>query len=176
MNTETAILGGGCYWCTEAVYQRIKGIARLTSGFSGGSIPNPTYKEVCTGNTGHAEVLKIDFDPAIISYSELLDIFFAIHDPTTLNRQGNDIGTQYRSVIFTLNSKQKELAELAIEKQQKSFDAPIVTEVTQLAEFFPAEDYHQDYFNNNPDNRYCQVVIPPKIEKIRKYFGDKTNF
>ncbi|MEL7587386.1 MAG: peptide-methionine (S)-S-oxide reductase MsrA [Prolixibacteraceae bacterium] len=172
---EIATLGGGCFWCTEAVYKELKGVVSVTSGYSGGDIVNPSYREVCTGRTGHAEVIDIQFNPKIISFSELLEVFFATHDPTTLNRQGGDVGTQYRSVIFYHNEQQKEIAESIISRfnQENVFDRPVVTEVTAWKNFFPAEDYHQNYFENNPSQSYCQLVIVPKMEKFRKVFRDR---
>jgi peptide-methionine (S)-S-oxide reductase len=172
---EIATLGGGCFWCTEAVYKELKGVISVTSGYSGGDIVNPSYREVCTGSTGHAEVIEIEFDPSVIFFSELLEVFFATHDPTTLNRQGGDVGTQYRSVIFYHNPEQKEAAESVIDRlnQENIFGKPVVTEVTKWKNFFVAEDYHQDYFENNPSQSYCQLVIVPKIEKFRKIFSDR---
>jgi peptide-methionine (S)-S-oxide reductase len=172
---EIATLGGGCFWCTEAIYKELKGVVSVTSGYSGGEIVNPSYREVCTGRTGHAEVIEIKFDPAIISFSEILEVFFATHDPTTLNRQGADVGTQYRSVIFYHGQKQKETAESVITRlnQENVYGKPVVTEVIAWKNFFPAEDYHQDYFENNPTQSYCQFVIAPKMEKFRKIFSDR---
>lgn len=173
--TDTAVFGAGCFWCVEAVYQQLEGVISVSSGYSGGSIKNPTYKEVCSGLTGHAEVCRIVFDPKKISYADLLQAFWLSHDPTTLNRQGNDMGTQYRSVIYYINAEQKELAE----KYKKELDAshaftnPIVTEISPLEEFYVAEDYHQNYFNENGDQPYCQFVVKPKVEKFRKVFKDK---
>jgi peptide-methionine (S)-S-oxide reductase len=173
--TDTATFGNGCFWCTEAIFQDLKGVIEVTSGYSGGKVKNPTYKEVCSGLTGHAECLQIIYDPEIISYEELLEVFWKTHDPTTLNRQGNDVGTQYRSVIFYHNEKQKELAE----KYKKELDAarifenPIVTEITAFDIFYPAENYHQEYFNLNGQEPYCQYIIRPKVEKFKKVFKDK---
>ncbi|MEZ5105705.1 MAG: peptide-methionine (S)-S-oxide reductase MsrA [Draconibacterium sp.] len=174
-NLETATLGGGCFWCTEAVYKELKGVVDVKPGYSGGTIKNPSYKEVCTGRTGHAEVVQITFDPSVVSFSDILEVFFMTHDPTTLNRQGNDVGTQYRSVIFYHSEKQKETAEKVIRlfKEEKVYDKPIVTEVSEFSVFYPAEDYHFDYFENNPNQPYCQYVIVPKIEKFRKIFKDQ---
>jgi peptide-methionine (S)-S-oxide reductase len=174
-NIETATLGAGCYWCVEAIFQRIKGITSVESGFSGGHVENPSYREVCTGTTGHAEVCQIKFDPQIISYIELLEIFFKIHDPTTLNRQGNDIGTQYRSIIFYHNEKQRQLAIEIKEKLEKAniWEDPIVTEIVPFVAFYKAEDYHQNYYNKNPQQPYCNFVITPKIEKFEKVFKEK---
>lgn len=174
-NMEIATLGGGCFWCTEAIYKELKGVVSVTSGYSGGDIVNPSYREVCTGRTGHAEVIEIKFNPAIISFSEVLEVFFATHDPTTLNRQGADVGTQYRSAIFYHDQKQKEIAESVISRlnQENVFGKPVVTEVTAWKNFFAAENYHQDYFENNPSQSYCQFVIVPKMEKFRKIFSDR---
>lgn len=173
--TETAILGAGCFWCVEAVYQQLNGVLSVQSGYCGGTTDKPTYKEVCSGTTGHAEVCKIVFDPAVISFTELLEVFWSVHDPTTLNRQGADVGTQYRSAIFYTSQKQKELAESYKTQLNASgtFSDPIVTEITSAAEFFPAEDYHNDYFNRNPNQGYCTMVVRPKVEKFKKAFSDK---
>ncbi|HJZ55628.1 MAG TPA: peptide-methionine (S)-S-oxide reductase MsrA [Gemmataceae bacterium] len=173
--TEVATLGGGCFWCLEAVYEQLRGVEKVESGYAGGSLPNPTYKAVCTGTTGHAEVVQVTFDPAVISYRELLEVFFAIHDPTTLNRQGNDVGTQYRSAIFYHSPEQRDTAAAVIGEltEQKLWPNPIVTEVTPLREFFKAEDYHQHYFQNNPAQPYCQFVVNPKVAKARKTFAAK---
>lgn len=173
--TETAILGAGCFWCVEAVYQQLNGVISVQSGYCGGTTDKPTYKEVCTGTTGHAEVCKVVFDPSKISFTELLEVFWSVHDPTTLNRQGADVGTQYRSAIFYTNAAQKELAE-TYKKQldaSNTFTDPIVTQITSAAEFFPAEDYHADYFNRNPNQGYCTMVVRPKVEKFKKAFSDK---
>ncbi|MCX7797011.1 MAG: peptide-methionine (S)-S-oxide reductase MsrA [Melioribacter sp.] len=172
---ETITLGGGCFWCTEAIFQRVKGVVKVVSGYSGGTVPNPTYEEVCTGKTGHAEVVQIIYDPSIINLQEILEIFFSMHDPTTLNRQGADVGTQYRSVIFYHNEEQKKIAEKTIKKYEleKTFDKPIVTEVSEFKNFYKAEDYHQNYYNNNPYQPYCSFVIAPKLEKLEKYFKTK---
>jgi len=170
-----AILGGGCFWCLEAVFQKVKGVKKVISGYSGGKRENPTYEQVCTGVSGHAEVVKIDFDENIISFGEILDIFFEIHDPTQLNRQGNDVGSQYRSVIFYLDENQKNIALQKItELKNKGID--VVTEVSVLDKFYPAEDYHQNYYNQNPQNPYCHYVITPKIEKfLRSYDATSGN-
>jgi peptide-methionine (S)-S-oxide reductase len=170
-----ATLGAGCFWCVEAIFQRLKGVDKVISGYSGGKTENPTYKEVCTGLTGHAEVVQIYFDPAIITYEELLEVFFSTHDPTQLNRQGNDVGTQYRSVIFYHNEKQKQIAEAYKQKinESKLFDKPIVTEITAFTRFYPAENYHQDYFNQNKNQPYCIYVVGPKVEKFEKLFQHK---
>lgn len=172
---EIATFGGGCFWCTEAIFIELKGVVSVTSGYSGGDVVNPSYKEICTGRTGHAEVIEIEFDNSVISYTELLEVFFATHDPTTLNRQGADVGTQYRSVIFYHNSRQKEVAELVINQlnNEHVFGKPVATEVSAWKNFFRAEDYHQDYFENNPAQGYCQFVIVPKVDKFRKIFKDK---
>jgi peptide-methionine (S)-S-oxide reductase len=167
-HTEVATLGGGCFWCMEAEFQRIPGVISVTSGFAGGTKPNPTYKEVCTGQTGHAEVTQIEFDPQKISYEKLLGYFWDAHDPTTLNRQGADVGTQYRSVILYNSEAQKVAAEKSKAEAQKNFKSPIVTEIAPLQKFYKAEDYHQNYYNDNPDAGYCQVVIRPKVEKFEK--------
>jgi peptide-methionine (S)-S-oxide reductase len=169
---ETATLANGCFWCTEAIFQRLKGVESVTSGFSGGNIKNPAYREVITGRTGHAEAIEIKFDATIISFQEILDVFFSTHDPTTLNRQGYDVGTQYRSAIFYHSEEQKNIAENFIKEltNAKVFDAKIVTEVTEFTSFYKAEDYHQDYYNNNKTQGYCIAVINPKLEKfIKKY-------
>jgi methionine-S-sulfoxide reductase len=175
-DVETATLGSGCFWCTEAVFQQLKGVKTVVSGYSGGSVPNPSYEQVCTGATGHAEVIQVTFDPKVIGFGELLKVFWASHDPTTLNRQGNDFGTQYRSAIFYHTPKQKEQAEDYMKKitDAKVFDAPIVTEIVPFTEFYPAEGYHQDYWNRNPQKSYCRAVIPAKLEKLRKAFADKV--
>ncbi len=173
--TETATLGGGCFWCTEAVYLRLKGVESVQSGYSGGHVKNPSYREVCTGTTGHAEVVQITFDPAEISFREILEVFFAVHDPTTLNRQGADVGTQYRSAIFYHSPEQKAVAERTILEleNEKAFDRKIVTEVTPFAVFYPAEDYHDNFYARNKTQPYCAAVIPPKLKKLEKYFEDK---
>jgi peptide-methionine (S)-S-oxide reductase len=171
---ETATFGSGCYWCTEAVFQRVKGIEQVTSGFMGGHVANPTYEQVCTGLTGHAEVLQVKFDPAIVSYEKLLEIFWSSHDPTTLNRQGNDVGPMYRSAIFYHNEEQKMLAVKYKDRlnEAKAFAAPIVTEITESSEFFAAPDYHQDYYNRNKKkNPYCQMITY-KLKEFRKAFKD----
>lgn len=173
MSREIATVGGGCFWCIEAVFKELKGVSEVYSGYSGGENPNPTYKEVCTGTTGHAEVVQITFENEIVTFKELLEVFFTIHDPTTLNAQGADVGTQYRSVIFYHDEKQKEIASEVIREFNKIYDNKIVTEVSPLSEFFKAEEYHQDYFNLNPMQGYCQVVIAPKVAKFRDKFSDK---
>ncbi len=172
---DTATFAAGCFWCVEAIFERLEGVHAVNSGYAGGHVANPTYKEVCTGATGHAEVAQIHFDPSVISYADLLEAFFSSHDPTTLNRQGNDVGTQYRSAIFTHDDEQKKLAEKyrAELDASKTFSDPIVTEITTLDAFYPAEDYHQNYFNENADQPYCQFVIRPKLDKFTKQFKDK---
>ena len=173
MQTETATLAGGCFWCLEAVYDQLRGVQDVVSGYAGGSRPNPTYEQVCSGSTGHAEVIQVKFDPSVVSFRDLLGIFFAIHDPTTLNRQGGDIGTQYRSAIFYHSPEQKAIADEVIRDltEQKLWNDPIVTEVTPLSEFYPAEAYHQEYYERNPNQGYCQAVVGPKVAKFRsKYF------
>lgn len=174
-NLDTAVFGGGCFWCVEAVFQRINGVVKVESGYSGGSVENPTYKEVCTGNTGHAEVVRITYNPDIISYTELLEVFFGTHDPTTLNRQGADVGTQYRSVIFYLNDNQKNIAIKFKEKlnEENIFGKPVVTEISPLEKFYIAENYHQNYYNNNKYQPYCSFIITPKIDKLIKNFRNK---
>lgn len=171
---ETATLGGGCFWCLEAVYQELQGVEKVVSGYAGGTVPNPIYEDVCSGTTGHAEVVQVAFNPTERSFKDILDVFFSIHDPTTPNRQGNDIGTQYRSVIFYSSPDQKAQAEAAIAEQQSSgqWNSPIVTEVAPLNEFYPAESYHQDYFLRNPRQPYCQVVVAPKVAKFRKGYAE----
>jgi peptide-methionine (S)-S-oxide reductase len=172
---QQATFGNGCFWCTEAIFQRLKGVVKVESGYSGGKTINPTYKQVCSGETGHAEVLRIYYDEKIIKFEELLEVFWATHDPTTLNRQGNDVGTQYRSVIFYHNEEQKNLALAYKEQLAKSgsFTRPIVTEISPLINYFPAEDYHQNYYNLNGEQPYCTFVIRPKVEKFEKVFKDK---
>ena len=172
---DTATFGEGCFWCTEAVFERLRGVKSVVSGYSGGTIPNPSYEDVCTGRTGHAEVTQIIYDPKEISYEELLIVFFRTHDPTSLNRQGADMGTQYRSVIFYHSGRQKELAEYAKKQinEEKLYDKPIVTEIAPFTKFYKAEDYHQNYYDNNPNQGYCSFVIAPKVEKFEKLFKDK---
>lgn len=172
---ETALFGNGCFWCTEAVFQQLKGVQKVTSGYSGGHVENPTYEEVCGKNTGHAEVLKIDFDPGVISFDELLEVYWGTHDPTTLNRQGNDVGPQYRSVIFYMNDEQKEKAEQYKKALEASgaFDKPIVTSIEPFSNFYEAENYHQDYYKNHSSQPYCYFVIKPKMDKLKKAFADK---
>lgn len=168
---KTAVFGGGCFWCTEAIYDRVDGVTRADSGFAGGEKPNPTYKEVVSGNTGHAEVIQVTYDPNKVSYAKLLDIFFETHDPTTLNRQGNDVGTQYRSIVLYQNDEEKAAAEAAIKKFGGVYRDPIVTEIKKLETFYPAENYHQDYFANNPGQPYCALVIAPKVKKFEAKQG-----
>jgi len=172
---EVAILGGGCFWCTEAVFGELKGVVKVEPGYSGGSLANPTYEQVSTGKTGHAEVVQITFDPRVISFEEILEIFFATHNPTTLNRQGPDVGTQYRSVIFYHNDEQRALAEKVIGELNKRevWDAPIVTQIEPFKAFYKAEDYHKDYFKRNPEQSYCRLVVVPKIAKFRKHYSKK---
>ncbi|MFN6962508.1 MAG: peptide-methionine (S)-S-oxide reductase MsrA [Pyrinomonadaceae bacterium] len=172
---ETATLAGGCFWCVEAVYDDLKGVEDVVSGYSGGHAENPTYRQVCDGTTGHAEVVQIKFDPNVISFRDILRVFFATHDPTQLNRQGNDIGTQYRSAIFYHSDEQKQIAEEVINEvtNEGVYDDPIVTEVTPFERFWPAEDYHQEYFANNPNQPYCAAVVAPKVAKFRQKFVDR---
>ncbi|MCM4160333.1 peptide-methionine (S)-S-oxide reductase MsrA [Antarcticibacterium flavum] len=174
-NLEIAILAGGCFWCTEAVFQRVEGVEEVVPGFTGGQIKNPAYREIITGRTGHAEAIEIRFDPTVITFEELLYIFFSTHDPTTLNRQQYDVGTQYRSAIFYQNDEQKEVATRVIEKieQEKIFDDRIVTEVTQAGPFYKAEQEHLDYYNRNREQRYCQAIIDPKIKKLKEKFANR---
>ena len=171
-NLQTATLAGGCFWCLEAVYDEIKGVHSVESGYAGGQMPNPTYRAVCNGDTGHAEVVQVHFDPNVVSYRDLLNVFFAIHDPTTLNRQGADVGTQYRSAIFYHDDEQKRTAEDLIKElnDQDLWGRPIVTEVIRLDKFYMAEDYHQEYFARNPYQPYCMAVVAPKVSKFRKHF------
>jgi peptide-methionine (S)-S-oxide reductase len=171
----TATLGGGCFWCLEAVYAELNGVVKVESGYAGGEVPNPTYRQVCTGTTGHAEVAQITFDPAVIAFSDLLNVFFTIHDPTTLNRQGGDVGTQYRSVIFYHNEAQRQQAQSLIREleEKKIWKNPIVTVIEPLDTFYRAEDYHQEYFSRNPGQPYCQAVIAPKVAKLRKMYMEK---
>ncbi len=174
MNTEIATFGAGCFWCVEAVFQELKGVIKVESGYMGGSTPNPTYKDVCTGTTGHAEITQITFDPTVISYDELLEVLWTTHDPTTLNRQGADAGTQYRSAIFYHSEEQKQKAEKSKKEVATTiWDKPIVTEIVPEDTYYPAEEYHQDYYANNANAGYCRMVITPKIEKVRSSFADK---
>jgi peptide-methionine (S)-S-oxide reductase len=174
-NYKIAVFGGGCFWCSEAIFNQLKGVKKVVSGFAGGTVPNPSYKEVCTGRTGHAECVQIIYDPNEISYPELLEVFWDTHDPTTMNRQGADVGTQYRSVIFYTDEEQKKLATEYKERleKEKIWDKPIVTEITKFDKFYSAEAYHQEYYENNPDQAYCRIVITPKVEKFRKIFAEK---
>lgn len=173
--TEYATLAGGCFWCTEAVFKDVIGVESVESGYIGGTVDNPTYKQVCGGDTGHAEAIRIGFDPAQLSYGDLLDIYFATHDPTQLNRQGNDVGTQYRSAIFPMTVMQEEQANQAIARAQAEYDKPIVTTIEQADEWWPAEDYHQDYWDTEGKrNPYCMAVIPPKLQKLRKSFAARS--
>ncbi|MCU4175371.1 peptide-methionine (S)-S-oxide reductase MsrA [Carboxylicivirga sp. N1Y90] len=173
-DTAVATFGGGCFWCTEAIFLKLKGVDKVESGYSGGESKNPTYKEICTGLTGHAEVIHITYQPALIEFEDLLEVFFATHDPTTLNRQGADVGTQYRSVVFYHNEQQKSKSEFIIQElnRQSAFDDPIVTEVSAFDVFYPAEGYHQDYYSNNKNQPYCRAVVGPKVEKFKKAFSD----
>ncbi|MEM9338989.1 MAG: peptide-methionine (S)-S-oxide reductase MsrA [Bacteroidota bacterium] len=172
---EKATFGSGCFWCTEAVFQRLKGVITAKSGYTGGDVENPTYEAVCTGKTGHAEVIQVEYDPSVVSYTELLEVFWNTHDPTTLNKQGNDVGTQYRSAVFYHDEEQKKLAEAYKEKldRKEIWKDPIVTEITELTEFYPAEAYHEDYFNKNGNQPYCSFVVAPKVKKFKEVFSDK---
>jgi len=173
--TQTAVLGGGCFWCVEAAINQLEGVQSVVSGYMGGHVANPTYQQVCGGRTGHVEVAKVTFDPSMISYNDLLHVFFTLHDPTTLNRQGNDVGEQYRSVIFYLDQEQKKTAEDVIAEltREQVFPDPIVSAIEPAATFYPAEDYHQDYFANNPYQPYCLAVVSPKVKKIREKFASR---
>ncbi|MCL4760657.1 MAG: peptide-methionine (S)-S-oxide reductase MsrA [Burkholderiales bacterium] len=173
--TETAVLGGGCFWCLDAVFRDLDGVVRVESGYAGGASPDPTYEAVCTGRTGHAEVVRVTFDPARLPYDELLRVFFAIHDPTTLNRQGNDVGTQYRSVVFCQSPAQRDAAQRVVREIDAAgaYGAPVVTEIADAAPFYPAEGYHQDYFERNPAQPYCMFVVAPKVAKFRKAFAGR---
>ena len=175
--SEIATLAGGCFWCLDSVFRDLKGVEKVESGYAGGQYPNPTYHDVCSGMTGHAEVVNVMFDPSIISFRDLLGVFFTIHDPTTLNRQGADVGTQYRSAVFYHSPEQRETAEQVIDELNRNqvWDAPIVTEVTKFSTYYPAEAYHQNYFANNPDQPYCQAVIAPKVSKFRKAYFDRLS-
>ena len=174
---QQATFGAGCFWCTEAIFQRMNGVESVVSGYAGGDVQNPSYEQVCSGSTGHAEVIQITFDPTVISYTELLEVFFRTHDPTTLNRQGNDLGTQYRSVIFSHNEEQQLLADQfkANLNASSEFPDPVVTEISLLSEFHPAEDYHQNYYRLNASQPYCNAIIRPKLEKLEKLFSKKLN-
>jgi peptide-methionine (S)-S-oxide reductase len=168
---EVATLGGGCFWCLDAAYRRVEGVTGVVSGYAGGEDPRPTYQRVCSGVTGHAEVVQVEFDPAVISYRDILDVFWAIHDPTTLNQQGQDVGTQYRSIILTHDDAQRQAAEESRAAVQSLWPRPVVTEIVPLEVFHPAEEYHQDYYARNPEQGYCQVVINPKLAKLRQRFA-----
>lgn len=174
-NLETISLGAGCFWCVEAIFEQLKGVISVESGYMGGQLLNPTYEDICTGQTGHAEICKITYDPKIIAFDEILEVFWQVHNPTTLNRQGNDVGTQYRSVIFYYTQKQKETALLYKNELKKigAWDDEIITEISENSTFYKAEDYHQDYYNNNKDKPYCTMVVKPKQEKFKKLFKDK---
>jgi peptide-methionine (S)-S-oxide reductase len=174
-DSRTATLGGGCFWCLEAVFEQVRGVHRVQSGYCGGKLANPSYRQVCGGATGHAEVVQVTFDPAVISFREILEVFFAIHDPTTLNRQGNDVGTQYRSAIFYQTPEQKQVAEGLIAELNAAhiWDRPLVTQVVPFEAFYPADDYHQGYFRTNPEQPYCMAVVAPKVAKFRKQHLDK---
>ena len=174
MATEVATLGGGCFWCTEAVFQQLKGVTHVESGYTGGKIPNPNYEMICTGATGHAEVVRLEFDPAVVSYRDILEVFFTTHDPTTLNRQGNDKGTQYRSVIYYHSPEQEKLARKVMAEMAHVWDAPIVTELSPATTYYKAEDYHQNYFRQNPSQGYCAFVVAPKVSKFRQIFADRA--
>ncbi|MDQ3308945.1 MAG: peptide-methionine (S)-S-oxide reductase MsrA [Gemmatimonadota bacterium] len=171
-NREVATLGAGCFWCVEAVFDELRGVETVESGYSGGQLPNPSYEQVCTGRTGHAEVIQITFDPEVVSFREVLEVFFTVHDPTTLNRQGADVGTQYRSAIFYHSPEQKATAEQVIAEMNQAgiWNDPIVTEVSEFSEFFPAGEYHRDYYRRNPNQGYCQIVIAPKVAKFRQKY------
>lgn len=171
--THTAILGGGCFWCLEAVFQQLRGVRQVESGYAGGGVPQPTYEQVCSGKTGHAEVVRVSFDPGVLGYRDLLEIFFTIHDPTTLNRQGNDVGSQYRSVIYFLDLQQHKIAQEVIAAMASVWDAPIVTELGAAPAFYVAETYHQNYFRQHAQQPYCALVVEPKVAKARKLFADK---
>ncbi len=173
--TETITLGGGCFWCVEAIYQDVKGVEQVVSGYAGGTIDNPTYQQVCAGVTGHAEVIRVTFDPAIISLEEILFIFWRVHDPTTLNRQGADVGPQYRSIILCYNDEQQTIAQQSLQEADTStlYGSPIVTEIAPMGTFYPAEAYHQSYYNNNPNQPYCRAVIDPKVRKFKASYQDK---
>jgi len=177
-NQQTATLAGGCFWCIEGALSQVQGIISAVSGYMGGESDLPSYEEVCSGKTGHAEVVQLTFDPALISYQEILEIFFTLHDPTQLNRQGNDVGTQYRSAIFYHDQEQQNIAKMIIQEmlEEKAFDQPIVTQVSTAVVFHSGEDYHQDYFKNNPENQYCQAVVSPKLAKFRKTFISKLKY
>ena len=170
---ESAIVGGGCFWCVEAQYKMLKGVKKVVSGYSGGHVKDPTYKQICNGDTGHAEVIRIDYDPALITFRDVIDLFWDAHDPTTLNRQGNDVGTQYRSIILYTSEEQKKVSEESKVNAAKIIGKPLVTEIVPLEVFYPAEDYHQDYFKNNPYQGYCQAVVRPKVSKFKQKLQEK---
>ncbi|GKW52423.1 peptide methionine sulfoxide reductase MsrA [Pseudoalteromonas sp. NCCP-2140] len=172
-NILIATFGGGCFWCIDAAFRRVKGVLNVSSGYAGGEIENPSYQQICTGLTGHAEVVQLDFDSSIVSYNTLLEMFFTLHDATQLNRQGNDVGTQYRSVIYYHDEKQKAESQAMIDALQKQIREPIVTELSPLTNFYPAEQYHQDYYNENPNQGYCSILIAPKLAKFEQYYADK---
>ncbi|MDB5770252.1 MAG: msrA [Burkholderia sp.] len=174
MATETATLGGGCFWCLEAVYQELKGVQKVESGYTGGHVPNPGYEQVCEGTTGHVEVVKVEFDPDVVGYREILEIFFTIHDPTTPNRQGNDVGTQYRSAIYYHSPEQQDTAKHVMAEMANVWDAPIVTELSPSEVYYKAEDYHQNYFRQHPLQGYCAFVVAPKVAKFRKMFAERA--
>ena len=172
-NIQIATFGGGCFWCIDAAFRRVKGVLNVSSGYAGGEIENPSYQQICTGLTGHAEVVQLDFDSSIVSYNTLLEMFFTLHDATQLNRQGNDVGTQYRSVIYYHNEQQKAESQAMIDALQKQIREPIVTELSPLTNFYPAEQYHQDYYNENPNQGYCSMLIAPKLAKFEQYYAAK---
>ena len=172
-NIQIATFGGGCFWCIDAAFRRVKGVLNVSSGYAGGEIENPSYQQICTGLTGHAEVVQLDFDSSIVSYNTLLEMFFTLHDATQLNRQGNDVGTQYRSVIYYHDEKQKAESQAMIDALQMQIREPIVTELSPLTNFYPAEQYHQDYYNENPNQGYCSILIAPKLAKFEQYYADK---
>ncbi|KZY47758.1 peptide-methionine (S)-S-oxide reductase [Pseudoalteromonas sp. S4488] len=172
-NIQIATFGGGCFWCIDAAFRRVKGVLNVSSGYAGGEIENPSYQQICTGLTGHAEVVQLDFDSSIVSYNTLLEMFFTLHDATQLNRQGNDVGTQYRSVIYYHDEKQKAESQAMIDALQKQIREPIVTELSPLTNFYPAEQYHQDYYDENPNQGYCSILIAPKLAKFEQYYADK---
>ena len=174
MATEIATLGGGCFWCTEAVFQQLRGVQTVESGYTGGEVNNPTYEQICEGTTGHAEVVQLTFDPEVISFREILEVFFTIHDPTTLNRQGNDVGTQYRSVVYYHSPEQQDVARHVIAEMANVWDAPIVTELSPIGTFYKAENYHQNFFRQNPMQGYCAFIVAPKVSKFRQTFADKV--
>ncbi|WP_199530174.1 MULTISPECIES: peptide-methionine (S)-S-oxide reductase MsrA [unclassified Pseudoalteromonas] len=172
-NIQIATFGGGCFWCIDAAFRRVKGVLNVSSGYAGGEIENPSYQQICTGLTGHAEVVQLDFDSSIVSYNTLLEMFFTLHDATQLNRQGNDVGTQYRSVIYYHNEQQKAESQAMIDALQKQIREPVVTELSPLTNFYPAEQYHQDYYNENPNQGYCSILIAPKLAKFEQYYAAK---